>query len=79
VKGARGNCLFGALYLVFKLRSLRVEVDLGDRPPHFYVVAKDGSYWHFRLKRRVLPPPFTYLWFRGRFEQIPPTQLNAQQ
>jgi hypothetical protein len=45
-----GNCLFGAVLLMFVLRSWRFGTLWLWRywaPPHFYVVARDGRLWHF--------------------------------
>ena len=63
-----GNCFLGAIWLMVSLRSLRIKTAwLGRWIPHFYVVAKDGSFRHFRLVRDVLPFPFYFLCFYGSF------------
>ena len=66
-----GNCLLGAILLMWRLRSLRLRVLwYGRIVPHFYVKDKDGKSWHFKLRDDLLPWPICYLWFRGRFEQM---------
>jgi hypothetical protein len=38
--------------------------------PHFYVVAADGTCWHFKTVKDVLPFPLCLLWFEGRFQEF---------
>lgn len=65
---AGGNCLFGAFWLMTILKTLNLRVLWRGRIiPHFYVVASDNSVWHFKFVEDILPNPFCYLWFRGRF------------
>ena len=64
-----GNCLLGALVLMVSLRTPRLRaVWRGRVVPHFYVVERDGTRWHFRVVRDVLPWPFFWVWFRGRYD-----------
>lgn len=68
-----GNCWFGAIRLMWRHKTLRVRAKwLHYVVPHFFVGAADGSWWHFKRARDVFPPPFCYLWFKGRFEQLSP-------
>jgi hypothetical protein len=71
VKGTRGNCFIGALWLMVVLRSWKLRLTWSEGIPHFYVIAKGGRKWQFRVTRHVWYAPWCYLWFRGRFEQIP--------
>jgi hypothetical protein len=66
-----GNCLLGAMWLAVQHRTLQIRALWRGRwVPHLFVRTADGSYWHFRLVRDVLPHPLYYLWFRGRFERL---------
>ncbi len=38
--------------------------------PHFYVIDRSGKKWHFKLVEDLLPFPFYFLWFVGRYERI---------
>jgi len=65
-----GNCLVCALaiWLVHGgeiIRSYRP----GTRIPHWLVKCRDGLIRHFTVEKNILPKPFCYLVFLGRFER----------
>ncbi len=70
-----GNCLVGALILMLRFRTWRIYKIKTTKPdgtpsgwPHFIVKTKDG-YWHYKKIQWLLPHPFTFLLFKGKFEQ----------
>jgi hypothetical protein len=69
-----GNCLVGALYLLWKKRRTEPKFIYRYRPntkvPHFMVRTKNRLY-HFRVERNFLPWPLHYIIFQGTFESLP--------
>lgn len=65
-----GNCLIGALWLLWRHRreSPRLRM-LPDWPPHFVVDTTGGS-WHFRWSRDIVRGPLFFLLFFGRFARL---------
>lgn len=70
-----GNCLLGALALLWMERLRRPRFLLRRRPgtlvPHFMVVSEAGLH-HYRVVEDILPWPLCYLLFRGRFQTVQP-------
>lgn len=65
-----GNCLFGAIYAMIKLKTWKIRIMKGTGfIPHFYVI-KDGEKWHYEVGYEVLPFPFNIFWYRGILKQI---------
>lgn len=68
-----GNCLFGALILLWTERKNNPQFILRVRPqtntPHF-MVRTDDCLIHFRLVKDILPWPFCYLIFEGEFQKL---------
>jgi hypothetical protein len=68
-----GNCLVGAVILAarhgfrgkFVLKSYRK-----GWIPHILFRANDGSWYHYRLVRDVVPFPFHFLLFQGEFHTL---------
>lgn len=58
--------------LVLRSGRLRVLWRPGRWVPHLYVLARDGTPWHFRVLRDILPQPWHWVWFWGRFEPLRP-------
>ena len=72
-----GNCLLGAIALMIAKRTWKIRcLWRGRTVPHFYVVARDGTRWHFGLVRDVLPLPVGYAMFWGAFG--PMTKLKPK-
>lgn len=82
VSVTHGNCLVGAFLLMVRHRTWQIRAlwtpptswkRLGRAArfvPHFYVVAADGTCWHFKTVKDVLPFPLCLLWFEGRFQEF---------
>lgn len=74
-----GNCLFGALWLRYKfggrLRGLRLRE---GGPRHWICVQEDGTAWHFKRIRNVLPWPLCYTVFWGRYERLDDRKKAAE-
>lgn len=70
-----GNCLVGAIALMWMERGRRPRFILRRRPgtsvPHFMVLSQTGLH-HYRLKKDILPWPLCYVLFRGRFQTVQP-------
>lgn len=68
-----GNCLVGALFLIYKERKNNPKFILRKRPgtlvPHFMVRTKDKLH-HYNVKRDILFWPFCYLIFNGEFQTV---------
>lgn len=68
-----GNCLFGALVLLYTEHHNNPKFILRVRPdsliPHFMIRTKD-SLIHYRVTRDILPFPLCYIIFEGRFQSI---------
>jgi hypothetical protein len=68
-----GNCLFGALVLLYTERSNNPKFIVRVRPqtytPHFMVRSKTGLH-HYKLNKDVLPFPLCYLIFAGEFQTL---------
>lgn len=70
-----GNCAIGALALLWRERCNKPRFLLKSRPgtfvPHFMVKSETGLH-HYRVDKDLLPWPFCYLIFRGRFQTVQP-------
>lgn len=68
-----GNCLTGAMVLLWTKRDERPQLLLKTRPgtrvPHFMVKSDTGIH-HYRTERDLLPWPLCYLIFQGRFQTV---------
>jgi hypothetical protein len=68
-----GNCLVGALYLLWKKRRTEPKFIYRHRAntkvPHFMVRTKDKLH-HFNAERSILPWPFNHLLFIGQFQTV---------
>lgn len=68
-----GNCLVGAIALMWIERSRRPRFILRRRPgtsvPHFMVLSETGLH-HYRVRKDILPWPLCYLLFQGRFQTV---------
>lgn len=68
-----GNCLTGAILLLWTQRNERPRLILKTRPgtrvPHFMVKTKAGVH-HYRVEEEILPWPMCYLVFKGRFQTV---------
>ncbi len=67
-----GNCLTGAVVLMFRLRSMKFRIHfrrLFDLP-HFYVVDRAGKKWHYEVVVDVFPFPLGLFLYYGKFEII---------
>lgn len=69
-----GNCLLGALVLLWTQRKSDPKFLLKVRPstkiPHFMVRTQEGLH-HYRLVNDILPWPFCYIIFEGKFQTVP--------
>lgn len=64
------NCLFGAIYLMYKHKTLKIKALWKGRIiPHFYVV-KDNTKYHFKVVKDIFPSPFFWIAFFGKYETI---------
>jgi hypothetical protein len=68
-----GNCLFGAIFLLWVLRKQNPICILRVRPgtliPHF-MVRTDSELHHYKLDKNVLCWPFCYIVFKGSFQKL---------
>ena len=68
-----GNCLFCALYLMWKERKNNPQFIMKYRPgtsiPHFMVRTKDKLH-HFNAEKNIWPWPFHHLCFKGQFQTV---------
>lgn len=69
-----GNCLVGALYLLWKKRRTEPKFIYRHRAntkvPHFMVRTKRRLY-HYKVEKDLFPWPFCYVLFKGTFESLP--------
>ena len=66
-----GNCFVCAVVLwVFYGGELIKSYRPGTRIPHWIVLCRDGHLRHFTVVRDLLPDPFYWILFLGRFERI---------
>jgi hypothetical protein len=66
-----GNCLFCAYVLwIWTGGTIVKTYRPGTRIPHWVVLGRDGHLRHFKVVRDLLPEPFHYIVFLGRFERI---------
>jgi hypothetical protein len=74
-----GNCLFGAIVLLYTERSNNPKFIVRVRPqtyvPHFMVRSNSGLH-HYKLNKDVLPFPLCYLIFAGEFQTL---DLNKEE
>jgi len=74
-----GNCLFGALVLLFKERKNKpkfiIKYRMGTRIPHFMVRTKDKLH-HYKVEKDLFPWPFCYILFKGSFQSV---SLNEEE
>lgn len=68
-----GNCLTGALFLLWKERKNKPKLILrrriGTRVPHFMVKSKEKLH-HYKVEKDLFPWPFCYMMFKGKFETV---------
>jgi hypothetical protein len=68
-----GNCLIGALVLLYKERYNNPKFIIRSRPqtliPHFMVCSNTGLH-HYKTKKDLLPFPFCYFVFCGEFKTL---------
>ena len=68
-----GNCLCGALLLIWTERKNKPKFIMKYRPgtsvPHFMVRTKDKLH-HYNLEKNILLWPFCYLIFKGQFQTV---------
>jgi len=66
-----GNCLIGALVLLYIERHNNPKFIVRSRPqtfvPHFMVWSNTGLH-HYKTKKDLLPFPFCYFIFNGEFK-----------
>jgi hypothetical protein len=69
-----GNCLIGALFLLWKKRRTKpkfiLKYRMNTKVPHFMIRTKHRLH-HYKVDRNVLPWPFCYIVFQGTFESLP--------
>lgn len=69
-----GNCLIGALVLIWIERSNNPKFILrsriGTKVPHFMVRTKDKLH-HYKVDKDLFPWPLCYLLFQGSFQSVP--------
>lgn len=69
-----GNCLTGALFLLWNKRTHKpqfiIKYRTGTKVPHFMVRTKDHLH-HFKVDQDLLPWPLCYLIFKGSFQSVP--------
>lgn len=69
-----GNCLFGALVLLWRERhnspKFLFKARVGTKVPHFMVRTQDQLH-HYKTDKDLLPWPFCYLLFQGSFQSVP--------
>ena len=74
-----GNCLFGALVLLYTERRNNPKFIIRARPqtfvPHFMVRSKTGLH-HYKVNKDVLPFPLCYFIFAGEFQKL---DLNKEE
>ncbi len=63
------NCFIGAICLAIYHRSTTYKGirQPGTSVPHYLIKARDGTWWHFKRRYDIFPPPFCYLLFVGDF------------
>jgi hypothetical protein len=70
-----GNCLFGALVILWNKRKEKPKFMIRFRPqsyvPHFMITTENELH-HYKLDRDVLPWPFCYFLFQGSFQSLDP-------
>jgi hypothetical protein len=68
-----GNCLFGALLLVWTKRKEKPKFVLRFRPesfvPHFMVLTEKELH-HYKLDKNIFFWPFCYVLFKGSFQTL---------
>lgn len=79
-----GNCLLGAIYLMFKKRSRRIKLLKAKKPnggtslvPHFILVDNHNIAWHFKRNKDLLPFPFCFFWFEGEIDRYRPYSYTS--
>lgn len=74
-----GNCLFGALFLLWRERYNKpkfiIKYRIGTRVPHFMVRTKDQLH-HFKVDKDLFPWPLCYFLFQGSLQSVP---LNEEE
>jgi hypothetical protein len=74
-----GNCLFGALVLLYTERRNNPKFIIRVRPqtlvPHFMVRSKTGLH-HYKVNKDILPFPLCYFIFAGEFQKL---DLNKEE
>lgn len=72
-----GNCLTGAMLLLWRERNNNPRIILRSRPgtkvPHFMVRSSNGLH-HYRTSKDILPWPLCYIVFQGRFQTVVPEE-----
>lgn len=70
-----GNCVIGAFALLWRERWNKPRFLLKSRPgtiiPHLMLKSETGLH-HYRVEKDLLPWPFCYLVFKGRFQTVQP-------
>jgi hypothetical protein len=68
-----GNCLLGALVLLWRERKNNpkfiMKYRMGTRVPHFMVQTSEQLH-HYKVNKDILPWPLCYVVFRGEFQTI---------
>lgn len=68
-----GNCLIGAIFLMWRERNKNPQLIIQPIPysliPHIMVKTISGIH-HYKVEKDFLPWPFCYLWFKGYIEDI---------
>lgn len=69
-----GNCLIGALVLLYKERHNTPIFIMKYRPgtlvPHFMVRTSDNKLHHYNTVKDILFWPLCYLLFQGQFQSV---------
>ena len=72
-----GNCLIGALFLLWKKRRTNpkfiFKYRTNTKVPHFMIRTKYRLH-HYKVDKNFLPWPFCYLLFQGTFQSVPLNQ-----
>lgn len=74
-----GNCLIGALLLLWKQRfnhpRFILRSRIGTKVPHF-MVRTNNQLHHYKVDKDIFPWPLCYFLFQGSFQSVP---LNEEE
>lgn len=66
-----GNCFICAVLIwIWTGGTMIKTLRPGTRIPHWVVLGRDGHVRHFTVTRDLLPDPFHWIIFLGRFERV---------